>query len=484
MEFPVRETRAVRRVNDSAQEEGNAVDTAQDPLVSWLFSLQGPALKWDMDTARSFCVWLGRPERGFPALHIAGTNGKGSVAALAESIARVSGLSTGLYTSPHLVRPEERIRLGAADISRDAFRSLIERLRRAAAAAVAAGAVPRHPSFFEMMTAAAFVAFAERRVELGVVETGLGGRLDATNVLDPRVSVITTIALDHVKTLGGTLEAIAREKAGIIKPEAPVLVGWVPPEAREVFEATAREREAPLHLAERELDVAARDDGSFDVTTPLRAYRSLRCALAGPHQRRNAALAIRAAELLRERGTAIDLDAVADGLVATHWPGRLERLDGALLAADLPPVRSCLLDGAHNMEGIGVLAAALADADRRAPVRRAMVFGLTEGRDAHKMIGPLAPHVARVVVARPGIVKAIDPAEVHAALVEAAPQLAPELVPDPAEALRRAAELAGPDGELLVAGSLYLVGDARRVLLDLDGTGHPRRETQIAPALV
>ncbi len=438
-----------------------------EPWIEWLFSLHGPSVKWDIETMQGFAAALGHPERRVPALHVAGTNGKGSVAAAVHAIARASGLSAGLYTSPHLVRPEERIRVDDEDIGRAAFAALIERLRATASETD----LPRHPSFFEMMTAAAFVAFADANVAVAVLETGLGGRLDATNVVAPSVTVITTVGLDHVKTLGGTLAAIAREKAGILKPGVPVVVGWMPPRAREVVLARASEVGAPVHRADDELEVRARRDGSFDLVTPVRVHRGLRTALAGPHQRRNAALAVRAVELLAERGVAFDLAAVGPGLASVRWPGRME----TIVAGGV----RFLLDGAHNPDGARALARALRE---RGGGPAVLVFGMSEGRRATELLAPLRPHVGAVLLAHAEIAKAIPPERIRAELAAAWPDLACECVPDVALALERAAAIAGRGGDALVAGSLYLVGDARRVLLGLEGTGHPLRETSIAPA--
>jgi dihydrofolate synthase/folylpolyglutamate synthase len=450
-----------------------------DELLDWLYGLKGPSLKWDLETAQALVALCGRPDRAFRSLHVAGTNGKGSVAAMAESIARAAGIPSGLYTSPHLVRPEERIRVGGEEISGPALREWIGRLRPLAEEGVQSGALPRFPSFFEMMTAAAFLAFAEQRVRFAAIECGLGGRLDATNVVTPLAAVVTTVALDHVAILGPTRTEIAREKAGIVKPGIPVLMGWLTEDARAEVVARARAVGAPLHEAARELvvEVEPGPSGRFAVTTPERTYRGLDCALAGAHQRRNAALAIRAIELCRARGLAIPPQAIAEGLARVRWPGRMERI----ARPGAPPV---LLDAAHNPEGAEALAAHLAAADRavdgggtRRP--RIAVFGSTEGRDPLDVVAPLAPLVDAWVVTRPAIDKALDPAVLATALE--ARGAAVEVVCDPARALARAEALAA-GGEVLVTGSLYLVGDARRVLLGLFGPGHPPRETLLPRA--
>ena len=449
-------------------------------LLDWLYGLKGPTLKWDLETAHALNALCGRPDRTFRALHVAGTNGKGSVAAMAHAIALAAGIPAGLYTSPHLVRPEERIRIGAAEIAGPALFGRIGRLRALAEDGVLSGALPRFPSFFEMMTAAAFLSFAEERVRFAAVECGLGGRLDATNVITPLAAVVTTVAMDHVPILGPTLADIAREKAGIVKPGIPVLVGWLPEEALAAVATRARSIGAPLFAAARELAIG--EDGAADrfmVATPERTYRGLTCALPGAHQRRNAALAIRAIELCRERGLAVPPEAIAEGLARVRWPGRLERIER-------PGEPIVLLDAAHNPEGAEALAAWLAAADgtgARERRRRVAVFGLTEGRGPLEIFTPLAGAVDAWVATRPAIDKALDPAGIAAVLAAAGAEV--EVVDDPAQALARGSQLAGPaacGGELLVTGSLYLVGDARRILLGLAGPGHPPRETLLPRA--
>ncbi len=441
------------------------------PLVDWLYGLRGPDLKWELDTAREFTAALGHPERRFPAIHVAGTNGKGSVAAMTEAIARAAGLRTGLFTSPHLVCPSERIRLDGRPIRLDRFVERIGALRALAAQALEDGRLGRHPSFFEMLTAAALAEFADHRVDLAILEVGLGGRLDATNVVVPAVTAITTIGLDHRKTLGGTIEAIAAEKAGVIKPGIPVVIGTLPAAARAVVEQAARRAGAPLFAAcdEVRLALSAGDTGELLIETPEARYEPTRLGLAGAHQRANAAVAVRVVELLRARaGLAVPPHAIAAGLRQVDWPGRLERIDGR------PPV---LLDAAHNVDGVVALAAHLARSapGARPPGRRVLVFGLTEGRDPSTMLAPLVEHVAVVVATAPDTSRAIDPALVAATARRHGRRA--EIADDAAAALAMARRLAGPEGEIVGAGSLYLVGDLRRELLGLEGAGHPRRET-------
>lgn len=435
---------------------------AGDRLIEWLYELRGPSLKWDIDTAAAFRGVLGHPDRAFTSVHLAGTNGKGSVAAMIHAIALDAGLSAGLFTSPHLVRPEERIRVGRDDIPPERFRELIAELRDVAGAALARGALPRHPSFFEMMTAAAWLAFSRAGLDLGIFEAGLGGRLDATNVMTPALAIITTIARDHLKTLGGTPEAIAREKAGIIKPGVPVLLGWVPEGIAATIREIAHQRGAPLHEAAREIAIR-RAAGGQEIETPERRYRSVEPALAGAHQVRNAALALRAAEILRSRGLPLPPEAGPRGVANVRWPGRLERIPGA------PPL---LLDAAHNEEGAAALAGFLRE--RRDGRRRVLLFGLTEGRDAEAMFAPLARLFAAVVVARPSLRRGQSPLRVARALRGKADRI--ETAASVPAALGRARAIAGPEGEVVIAGSLYLVGEVRALLLGERTVWQPRAE--------
>ncbi len=442
----------------------------RDPLIDWLFQLQGPSLKWDNETVRAFAARLGHPERSFRSVHIAGTNGKGSVAAMLHGIGRASGLSVGLNTSPHLVDPEERIRIDDDDIEPAHFRALIDELRRAALQA--GNELPRHPSFFEMITLAAMRAFERAKVDLAVVEAGLGGRLDATNIMTPTLCVITTIGLDHVTALGGSLDSIAAEKAGIVKPGVPLLVGWMSESALSIMQERALRWGAPFHPATRELSISPNLDGSFDLATPVDTYRRLRAPLAGPHQRQNTALAVRAAELLRLRGLNLPEIAIRPGLMRTRWPGRMERIAGQ---------PRWLLDGAHNADGADALGRALREQYREDPRRRVLIFGLSEGRDAARLFEPLRDCVERVIVVQPLTARA-QPAEHVAKALRDVTRMPVELAANVDAAMALARHSIGSDGEVVVAGSLYLVGDVRRALFGVEGTGQPMHE--IVPSIV
>jgi dihydrofolate synthase/folylpolyglutamate synthase len=373
---------------------------------------------------------LGNPERRPFTVQIAGTNGKGSTAAMTEAILRELGYRTGLYTSPHLCRFTERIRIDG----READGDRLAELDLAIAAAARSAGVPL--TYFEIATALAFQAFADAGVEVAVLEVGLGGRLDATTAAAPVATAITGIALDHTDVLGDTVEEIAREKAGIARPGVPLLLGAMPPAAELAIAEVARNVGAPV------LRVGT-DFRGPPVAPAL--------ALAGAHQAANAALAAALARAAaRAAGRPFEDDgadaaAVARGLAAVIWPGRLER------------VGDVLLDCAHNPDGARALAAAL---DALPPGRRALVFSVVAGKDARSMLAALGPRWDRVIATRSRNPRALPP-ETLAALAGPSTVTAA----DPVAALAAARQAAGPGGMVVVAGSVFLVGEVRAALL-------------------
>lgn len=397
-----------------------------------------------LERVRAALAALGDPQLRLPAVHIAGTNGKGSTAAMTEALLRAAGLRTGLFTSPHLARFTERIRVDGREVSG-------ERLGELDARIVATG-VPL--SYFEIATVLAFLAFAEAGVEVAVLETGLGGRLDATTACQPLATAITSIGLDHTETLGTTLGAIAAEKAGIAKPEVPLVLGAVPAEAEAVIEARARDVGAQLLRLGREL---------HRLASPP--------ALPGAHQRDNAALAVAlATHAAAALGKTLGSDGIAAGLASARWPGRLELVT--------PHV---LLDGAHNAEGARALAAALPAFAGDRPV--VLATSIVRGKDVAGILAPLLPLVAGVIVTRSRNDRALSVDELRREVQAVADsssaratsdgvadatsaRVTIEAVDDPQAALARARVLAGPGGLVLVAGSLFLVGELRAVLLD------------------
>jgi dihydrofolate synthase/folylpolyglutamate synthase len=369
---------------------------------------------------------LGDPQRRFAAVQIAGTNGKGSTAAMTEAVLRAAGVRTGLYTSPHLSRFTERIRVAGAEADGDRLAALEPR--------VAATGVPL--TYFEIATALAFLTFAEEGVELAVLETGLGGRLDAVTTCEPVATAVTSIGLDHADYLGGTLREIAREKAGVIKPGVPHLVSALPPEADEEMARAADATGAPLLRVGREL-------APPDV--PL--------GLAGPHQASNAALAVGLASSawLRLRGpAALPPEAVSAGLAGVRWPGRLERV-----ASDV------LLDCAHNVEGARALAAALPALGGGRPVT--LLASIMRDKDAPGILATIAPSLGAIVATQSANPRSLPAAELEAL---ARPLVAATKTSvDPVLALDLARRHVGNGGLVVVAGSIFLVGEVRAHLL-------------------
>jgi dihydrofolate synthase/folylpolyglutamate synthase len=388
---------------------------------------------------------LGHPERDLPpVVHIAGTNGKGSTVAYLRSMGEAAGLRVHAYTSPHLVRFHERIRLAGNLIDEAALIALLEECERAN------GEAPI--TFFEITTAAAFLAFARNPADLLLLEVGLGGRLDATNVVArPHLSVITPVDLDHKEFLGDSIEAIAGEKAGILKPDVPAVIGPQLPEALTVIARQAELLDAPLIISGIDFQYSPSDDGFRFARPGQPAWHLPRPSLAGPHQIANAATAAAAALLLDLPTTAIEA-----GITGAQWPARLQRLSRGPLVDLMPAGSELWLDGGHNPHAARALAVALAAMDARALV---LVTGLLSTKDAAGYFGAfrdLAPKVVTVTI--PGEAAARPAEEIAAVAIEAG--LSATAAPDLASAIALAARMGT---RVMICGSLYLAG---RVLAD------------------
>ncbi|RJO63926.1 MAG: bifunctional folylpolyglutamate synthase/dihydrofolate synthase [Myxococcales bacterium] len=420
--------------------------TSYREAARWLYSLQRLGIKVGLGNTRRLMALFGRPERRFRSVHIAGTNGKGSTAAFLLAIAEAAGLKCGLTISPHLKEPTERIYAGGRDISKRDFARLAFAVRDAAAAYNAAhSADPLLPTFFEALIAMAFLYFAEQEVDLAVVETGLGGRLDSTNVVRPEVSVITSIGIEHTEYLGHTIRAIAREKAGIVKPGTPVVTAARQPEALEVIGRIAGKRRAPLVVIGRDADLVS-ERGRLAYRRGDSVLRRLDLALAGEHQIRNAACAVATAEILAERGFPIAARHIRTGLTRARWPGRLE------LFAGRPP---WLVDCAHNPAGVRTLAEHLASAHGHR--RILFVFAAMQDKDYRQELEILAPLAAAWIFTQPALDRAERPETLAAACPGNAPKHGRRRV---ADALRFAAQMEGKFDLVVVAGSIFLVGEA------------------------
>ena len=418
-------------------------------------------MKLGLEAMQALVAEMGHPERAYPSLLVAGTNGKGSVAAYCDAALRASGLRTGRYTSPHLVRVNERITVDGCEITDHDFAIAVGAVRDAAERLVRRGVLEAHPTFFEVTTAAAFAHFRRQRVDVAVLEAGLGGRLDATNVVDPVASAIVSIDFDHEAYLGRTLAAIAGEKAGVLREGRTSVIGPLPDEARRAVRARARAIGARVVEARRGARFVRRDGGEaaarrralaavFDLHTPRTRYARLR-PLPGAHQRDNLLVAIRLLEEAKRAGVSVDLRKVSRAVAGTRWPGRLEWIPGS------PPL---LLDGAHNRAGACALAGYLAGGP---PI--VLVFGAMSDKDVRGLADELFPLAAAVVLTRPRIARAATPDE----LARRAGRLAAgaHRQPSVARALalaRRVALAHGPMTTVVVAGSLYLVGAVKAAL--------------------
>lgn len=391
---------------------------------------------------------LGHPERAFKSALIAGTNGKGSVSAYLETALRAGSLKVGRYTSPHLMDIRERITVSGRNIGNAVFERLVLEIRDCAESLLQRGAIPAHPSHFEILTAAAFLHFRAQKIDIAVLEVGLGGRLDATNTASPLVSAIVSIDFDHEEHLGGTLAAIAFEKAGVARANRTLVVGPVSLEARRKIREVARRKGARFVPALA--GVIVRLGGNeLSVRTPKGLYRHLR-PLRGAHQRTNLVVAIRTLEALKASGIDIDLARSVAAMSQTTWPGRLERIEGR------PPF---LLDGAHNPAGARALAAYL----KQTREAHLLVFGAMGDKRFHEMAEELFPLARIVVVTRVRMARAAATRD----LAQTGSAVSRKLIEEPTvkRALSRVARTARPGETVVVAGSLYLVGAVRRLLL-------------------
>ena len=410
-----------------------------------------PRRKFSLDEVRILLSALGNPERRFPSVLIAGTNGKGSTAATLASILTEAGLRTGLYTSPHLERPNERIRVGRDEIADADFARLFFLVSDTAEQMVKERKLPQQLSFFEMLTALAFLYFAKREVEIAVLEVGIGGRLDATNVVEPLVSILTDISLDHMEWLGPTITAIAREKVGILREGGTMITLPQHPEANQVLGQVATELDVRGVSAVPYLP--AREAKGLYTVEALGATVKVDSPLRGAHQQRNVALAIAAAAELSERhGFPVNASHLEEGIRKTQWPGRLERMT----IADVEWV----LDVAHNPAGVWALRAGLRSIlEERAP--GILIFSCLRDKPVAEMAQILFPLFERVIVTPIHAARAAAVEDLLAAArATGTAAMAAETVQ---EALRKAQENAA-GGVVVVAGSVYLVGEARAML--------------------
>jgi dihydrofolate synthase/folylpolyglutamate synthase len=419
-------------------------------LLDRLYALETFGIKLGLDNITSLCEGLGHPERSFTSLHIAGTNGKGSVTAMAHAALRAAGIHAARYTSPHLTDLSERFVIGDQPVETSALEAVVDDVLACAERLRSTGVLPVHPTFFEATTAAAFELFRRAHVDVGVIEVGLGGRFDATNVVSPVAGAITTIDFDHQQHLGHTLEAIAFEKAGIIKPGMTIVLGALAPEAHDVMTHVARDRGARLVDSAADTRYTAEmADGRARVTieTPSATYGPIVLGLRGAHQARNAVVAVRLLESAAAHGVLVGRDAIERGLAEAEWPARLELIE-------LDARRKVLLDAAHNPEGARALANYLREWHAERPP---LVIGVMRDKNVMDIAATLLPHVSSVIATAAPTPRAIPPDDLARHLRAAgARDVTVEL--DPARAIDRALERAPL---ICVAGSIFLVGAVR-----------------------
>ena len=433
-----------------------------EQAVGYLLSLgrelaaptQAAAAKFNLENIQLLARHLGHPENRYPSAHIAGTNGKGSTAAFLQAVLRVAGYRTGLYTSPHLERINERIQIDGEPIPDQAFAEIFTRIHQLIEALLADATLRAHPTFFECVTAIAFLYFARAGVDFAVLETGLGGRLDSTNIVTPRVSIITRIDFDHENFLGHSLREIAAEKAGIIKPGVPVVISRQREEVRELLAARARETGSPLvetaslysveslEMEEGRIHAVVREQGGGTTI-------KVRPQLAGRFQLENALTALAAAHVLKQQGYRLAQGDLALGIARAEWPGRIEKVRSR------PDI---FVDGAHNPSSARELDAFLSEnfANRRI----VMIFAALRDKAVDEIAGILFPRVAHVIFTEPATSRAISAAQ----LAEIAGHYAAssEAIPDAVEALDKALAMVAPGDAIFITGSLYLVGQLRR----------------------
>ncbi len=412
-----------------------------------LFGLRRFGIKLGLDTILKLLEGLGNPQDRFSIVHVAGTNGKGSIASSITSILHAAGYRVGLFTSPHLVKFNERIQINKNLISDEEVIRAYEAVKN-----VNSGA--REPTFFEYSTAMALYEFAEQKVEWAVMETGMGGRLDATNAISTNLTIISNISLEHKSYLGNTLSEIAREKAGIIKPGIPLVTGVKQKSAFDVIRQIAERNDAPVYRLGYEFKIQRKkEQASFSYRGIDSFWPNLKLGLRGNHQYENAALGLAACEVLNRNGLSISLDQIRQGLLDTRWPGRLE------IVSTMPTV---ILDGAHNMMAARNLAKYLSEEFSGKKIT--LVIGILDDKPYKSMLKSLLPFCHRVILSKPKINRALEPEilfQVAKGMVNDC-----KIIKDVKEAVSYAIDSGDSDDAVCIAGSLYVVGEAKAAIAD------------------
>jgi dihydrofolate synthase/folylpolyglutamate synthase len=412
--------------------------------LDYLYGLQKFGIKFGLNCTENLLARVGNPHRKLRCIHIAGTNGKGSTAAILSRILLKHGLRTGLYTSPHLVRFTERFRINDEEVAAERILRVFEKIRKTLDES-------QPPTFFEMVTAMAFLYFAEEQVDLAIVETGMGGRLDATNVITPEVCIITNVGFDHQEHLGATLSSIAREKAGIIKQSAPLVTGALQPVAQGIMKTACMNKLAPLYRFKSDFRVRRNSKGSFQYRGIGVNWPSMRLNLMGHHQMGNAAVALAGLEVLEQKHLVVlQPELIREAMLEVRWPARLEVLDRN------PTV---LLDGAHNPQGAESLRDALKGVFTYKNLH--LVIGIMADKDILGILRRHLPLADTAIFTKPEYARAASPDEIRKM---ARPYIQKcYVIDDPASAIREARHLAGPDDLICITGSLYFAGEVKQL---------------------
>lgn len=412
--------------------------------LDYLYSLEKFGMIFGLKKIEEILEAIGNPHQELQAIHIGGTNGKGSTAAMVASILQKEGYRVGLYTSPHLIRFTERMKINDKEIEKEEVAELTEWLRERIEAA---GIAPPF-TFFDFTTAMAFLYFRQKMIDLAVLEVGLGGRLDSTNVIDPLLSVITNIGKDHEDVLGKGIMRIATEKAGIIKEGRPLITAVTQPRVIGLFSKKCQEKNAPFFQVGKDFRYTPAEGGFFHYEGLHRKLWALSLNLRGPHQIVNATTAVGAIEILDDLGYRVSNDAIVEGLKSVQWPGRLEMISAS------PRV---LLDGAHNPEGALSLKEAL---EKGFEYRHLiLLIGIMKDKDVHSILNYLTPLADHIILTRPGVDRAASPDLLRKAMGRNAKKA--EVIENFSKAIERGLSLTGEEDLLCITGSLYTVGEAR-----------------------
>lgn len=391
---------------------------------------------------------LGNPHLEIKTVHIAGTNGKGSTAAFISSVLTTAGYKTGLYTSPHLERFSERIKINGVEISEDAIDAISDAVK-AAGASLPAG----EPTYFEFTTAIAFLYFAKEQVDIAIIETGLGGRLDATNIISPFVSIITPISLDHMDYLGDKIEEVAAEKGGIIKDETAVIIAKQEDASLKVLQQIAKDNNAEVFLIGRDFSIGNLSANGFDYCGMKSQIKGIEISMYGDYQKENASLALACIERLAVDGYKVKDNHLLSGIKGTFWPGRFE------IISDDPEI---ILDGAHNPAAAKGLANSLKT--RFNGGRGIFVLGFMGDKEIEAMLAEFAPIASGIILTKPAGDRAFDPAAATPEVVNSLPDSKVTVIPDMKEAIDEGIMLAKEKSFIIITGSLYVVGEARAIL--------------------